>query len=47
MKRILTELIQKRDGPFVFLQPPRVLLHHHPGGDHPTAGGHHGIGNVQ
>ena len=42
MKRILTELIQKLDGNIKFLQPPRVL-HHHPGGDHPTAGGQHGI----
>ena len=51
MKRILAELIQKRDGNIILLQLSRVLLHH-PGGDHPTGGGqrgiwtlHHGLNN--
>ena len=46
MKRILTELIQKHDGHIIFLQLPRVLLLHHSGGDHPTAGGQRGIGTL-
>ena len=46
MKRILTELMQKRDGNITFLQLPRVLLLHHPGGDHPIAGGQHGTGTL-
>ena len=45
MKRILVVLIQKKDGHIIFLPPPVVLLHH-PGGDHPTAGGQHGIGTL-
>ena len=45
LKRVLIELIQKLDGNIIFLQQPLgVLLLHHPGGDHPTAGGQHGIG---
>ena len=32
---------------YYYLQPPRVfLLLHHLGGNHPTAGGQHGIGNL-
>ena len=46
MYRILTELIQKQDGRIIFLQLPRVLLLPHPGGDHPTASGQHGIGTL-
>ena len=44
IKMILIVLIQKQDGHTTLLQPPRVLLLHHLGGDHPTAGGQHGIG---
>ena len=43
MKRIPAELIQEQDGNIILLQLPRVLLLDHPGGDHPTAGGQHGI----
>ena len=45
MKMIFIVVIQKQDGNIIFLLPPRVLLHH-PGGDHPTAGGQHGIGTL-
>ena len=44
MKMILIVLIQKQDGNIIYLQPPRVLPLHHLGGNHPTAGGQHGIG---
>ena len=45
MKMIFIVLIQKQDGNIISLQPPRVLLHHL-GGNHPTAGGQHGIGTL-
>ena len=38
-------LIHKQDGNKIFLLPPRVLLLHHLGGDHPTAGGCMGLGD--
>ena len=44
MKMIFIVLIQKQDGHIIYLQPPRVLPLHHLGGNHPTAGGQHGIG---
>ena len=47
MKMIVIVLIQKQNGNLLFLQPPRVLLLLlHLGGDHPTAGGQHGIGTL-
>ena len=47
MKMIFIVLIQKQDGHIMFLRQPRVLLLlHHPGGNHPTAGGQHGIGTL-
>ena len=45
MKMIFIVLIYKQDGNVISLQPPRVLLLHHPGGNHPTAVGQHGIGD--
>ena len=47
IKRILIELIQKLDKYIIFLQQPlSILFLHHLGGDHPTAGGQHGIGTL-
>ena len=45
MRMNLIVLIPKEDGHTIFVLRPRVLLHH-PGGDHPTAGGQHGIGTL-
>ena len=44
MKMIFIVFIQKQDGHTISLQLPRALLLHHLGGNHPTAGGQHGIG---
>ena len=44
MKMIFIVLIQKQDGHTIYLHRRRVLPLHHLGGNHPTAGGQHGIG---